>query len=145
MDGVDFWVGEAESIGIIGESDAARASPPSPSCNWCGARRDRLGTAVVKRKDGRHVDVFSVEANSDAMRAIRGDDISIIFQEPMTSFSPVHTIGDQIGEMLRLHTKLSPGTSASGGGHAGPRRHRQSELRFDEYPHQLSGACGSAP
>ncbi|AXS40000.1 ABC transporter ATP-binding protein [Breoghania sp. L-A4] len=56
---------------------------------------------------GREVDIAALKPDSAAMRAIRGDRIAIIFQEPMTSLSPLHTIGDQIGEAIELHRGLS--------------------------------------
>jgi len=141
VDGVDFWVAEGESIGIIGESGCGKSITAQSMLQLVRGRGEIVaGSAIVRRKDGQEIDIFSLEASSDAMRAIRGDDVSIIFQEPMTSFSPVHTIGDQIGEMLRLHTKLSAAEIRSRGvamlgrvGIANP------ELRYDEYPHQLSG------
>ena len=74
------------------------------------------------------------------MRSIRGDEISIVFQEPMTSFSPVHTIGFQISEMFKLHTDLNAAEIRENVvellrrvGISNPKQ------RFDEYPHQLSG------
>jgi len=141
VDGVDFSVGEGESIGIIGESGCGKSITAQSMLQLVRGRGEIVaGSAVVKRKDGRQTDLFSLEADSDEMRAIRGDDISIIFQEPMTSFSPVHTIGDQIGEMLRLHTRLTKQeirkrvvAMLGRVGIANP------DLRFDEYPHQLSG------
>src|SRR5262249_27744171 len=55
------------------------------------------------------IDIAQQPRNGPVMRAIRGSAVSIIFQEPMTSLSPVHTIGDQIGEALQLHRKVSGG------------------------------------
>lgn len=141
VDGVDFWVGEGESVGIIGESGCGKSITAQSMLQLVRGRGEIVdGQALVKRKDGRVTDIFSLEADSDEMRAIRGDDISIIFQEPMTSFSPVHTIGDQIGEVLRLHTSLKGQeirerviSMLGRVGIANP------EMRVDEYPHQLSG------
>lgn len=58
-------------------------------------------------RDGTPVDIVSLEENGRAMRAIRGGRISVIFQEPMTSLSPLHTVGDQVGEALHLHRRCS--------------------------------------
>ncbi len=58
-------------------------------------------------RDGAPVDIVSLEENGRAMRAIRGGRISVIFQEPMTSLSPLHTVGDQVGEALHLHRRCS--------------------------------------
>ena len=58
-------------------------------------------------KPGEPVDIAALDPNRPEMRAIRGDRISIIFQEPMTSLSPLHTVGDQISEALHLHRQCS--------------------------------------
>jgi len=98
------------------------------------------GSALLRRKDGSIVDILTLESNSSEMRSIRGDEISIVFQEPMTSFSPVHTIGFQISEMFKLHTDLNAAEIRENVvellrrvGISNPKQ------RFDEYPHQLSG------
>ena len=57
------------------------------------------------RHDGKIVDLSQLPADGAEMRAIRGGRIAIIFQEPMTSLSPLHTIGNQVGEALRLHRR----------------------------------------
>jgi len=98
------------------------------------------GSAMLVCKDGRYVDILSLEPDSRELRSIRGNDIAMVFQEPMTAFSPVHTIGHQIGEMVALHT---------GRKGAQVRDHVISMLnrvgisnpsqRYSEYPHQLSG------
>ncbi len=60
-----------------------------------------------QNRDGAPVDIVSLEENGRTMRAIRGGRISVIFQEPMTSLSPLHTVGDQVSEALRLHRRCS--------------------------------------
>jgi peptide/nickel transport system ATP-binding protein len=61
---------------------------------------------ILTRPDGSTVDIASLDPRSRAIRAIRGREIAMIFQEPMSSLSPVHTVGDQIMEVLRLHLKM---------------------------------------
>ena len=85
-------------------------------------------------------DLDLVKLSQKKMRRIRGNRIAMIFQEPMTSLNPVYTIGDQIGEMFRLHKKMSRGDARDAAEEMltrvqipAPRR------RLDEYPHQLSG------
>ena len=78
--------------------------------------------------------------DEDAMRAIRGNGISMIFQEPMTSLNPVMRIGDQITEALRLHqTMTQQGSVEAGRRHAAPGPDTRARTRAQEYPHQLSG------
>jgi oligopeptide/dipeptide ABC transporter ATP-binding protein len=141
VDGVDFWVGEGESVGIIGESGCGKSITAQSMLQLVRGRGQIVaGHAVLRRKDGSTTDILSLDPDSDEMRSVRGDEASIIFQEPMTSFSPVHTIGFQIGEVLKLHTSLSQKDIRTRVvemldrvGISNP------DLRFDEYPHQLSG------
>src|SRR5829696_6897485 len=120
-----------------GASSAARFC-----CNELAARRRQDGeTARRQQKDGKGaVDLVQLKADGAEMRAINGGEIGLIFQEPMTSFSPVHTVGNQIVEAIRLHQSMS----------AKAARARAIELlrlvgvpraegRVDEYAHQLSG------
>ena len=72
------------------------------------------------------------------MRAIRGNDIAMIFQEPMTSLNPVFTVGDQIIEAIMLHQQLSRGAPRRARA-AGKVRLPDAEALLDRYPHQLSG------
>ncbi|WP_454702794.1 ABC transporter ATP-binding protein [Agrobacterium burrii] len=65
------------------------------------------GSIILNRADGTSLDLAKLDPRSRAIRSVRGADISMIFQEPMSSLSPVHTVGDQITEVLRLHLKMS--------------------------------------
>lgn len=65
------------------------------------------GCIILNKADGTSVDLAKLDPRSRAIRAVRGADIAMIFQEPMSSLSPVHTVGDQITEVLRLHLKMS--------------------------------------
>ncbi len=134
VEDVSFDVDEGETLAIVGESGSGK-SVASLSIM-------RLLPAGVARSAGairfRGTDLLGL--SEKAMRAIRGNEIGMIFQEPMTSLNPVLTVGYQIGESLRLHQGLSR-TAA---------RERAIEMlrlvdipaperRVDEYPHQLSG------
>lgn len=141
VDGVSFTVGDQETIGIIGESGCGK-SMTAQSLLRLVARPGEIvkGRALLRRKDGSIVDLLALASNSSELRAVRGNEISIVFQEPMTSFSPVHTIGFQIGQMYKLHTKLKAAEihervieMLRRVGISNP------EQRYDEYPHQLSG------
>lgn len=135
VDGVDLVVSEGETVGIVGESGCGKSvtslsimrlfpSPPGKIVEGSIVFQD---TDLVNAPEGR-------------MRAIRGNDISMIFQEPMTSLNPVFTIGDQISETLRLHMKLKRKSAVKRAvellKQVGLPR---AEQIVHEYPHQLSG------
>ena len=134
VDGVSFAIGAGETLAIVGESGCGKSVTamsilrllPEPPAKIAGAIRfegsDLLGLS------------------NRAMRRIRGNAISVIFQEPMTSLNPVLTVGRQIGETLRLHQGLSRRAAEARAvemltlvGIPEPQR------RVREYPHQLSG------
>jgi peptide/nickel transport system ATP-binding protein len=135
VDNVSFQVGKAETLAIVGESGCGKSITalslmkliPDPPGRIMGGRITLDGVDLVP-------------LSADAMRKIRGNDISMIFQEPMTSLNPVMTIGNQIGEALILHQGMTKQQSLQ----------RATEMldivripepaqRVKEYPHQLSG------
>ena len=141
VDGVSFTVGDQETVGIIGESGCGK-SMTAQSLLRLVARPGEIvkGHAFLRCKDGSIVDILALPPNSKELRAIRGDEISIVFQEPMTSFSPVHTIGFQISQMYKIHTDLKAAEIRENVidlltrvGISNPQQ------RVDEYPYQLSG------
>src|SRR5690606_38484976 len=98
------------------------------------------GTIDFQRENGEVVDLVKLDPFSRSMRAIRGKEIAMIFQEPVTSFSPVHTIGAQLMEMVLLHRTTNKREAKEivldmldKVGLPNPSQ------RFTEYPHQLSG------
>ena len=101
LNGVDFEVRRGETLCVVGESGCGKSMTalallrliPSPP------GRIRAGRVMFGEED-------LVQASEARMREVRGNRISMIFQEPMTSLNPVFTVGDQIGESLRLHAGL---------------------------------------
>jgi oligopeptide/dipeptide ABC transporter ATP-binding protein len=108
VNGVDLTVKHRETICIVGESGCGKSitarsilkliDPPG---------RIVSGQMLLKRKDGSMVDIAALSPTGREIRSIRGNDISMIFQEPMSSLSPVHTIGDQLQEVLMVHMTIS--------------------------------------
>ncbi|MBI1281838.1 MAG: ATP-binding cassette domain-containing protein [Anaerolineaceae bacterium] len=111
VDGVDFTLTRRSTIGIVGESGCGK-SVMAYSILQLITKPGRIvsGNVFFDRSDNDTpdiVDLTSFKENSPQLRAVRGKDISLIFQEPMNSLSPVHTIGDQITEGMLLHTKMT--------------------------------------
>ena len=135
VDGIDFAVGRGKTVGLVGESGCGK-SVTSLSVMGLVASPPGEVAAEAVMFDGR--DVLGLSA--DERRRLRGGKMSMIFQEPMTSLNPVHTIGQQIVEAILAHTTLSP--------HAAKKRAIEmlelvripsAAQRIDDYPHRLSG------
>jgi oligopeptide/dipeptide ABC transporter ATP-binding protein len=134
VDGVSFHVDEGELLGLVGESG-------------CGKSITALSVMRLVASPGRIVEgeiLFAGENLLDfpeeRMRALRGDDIAMIFQDPMTSLNPVYTVGEQIAEALRLHRDLNRRQARE----AAVEAMREVSIpdpgrRAADYPHQLSG------
>jgi peptide/nickel transport system ATP-binding protein len=146
VDGVSLDVYPGRTLGVVGESGCGK-SVTARSILRIVDRPGRIveGELRFRRRaanggGGRVVDLARLSANGPEMRAIRGAEIALIFQEPMSSFSPVHTIGNQIVEAIRLHQPLD-GRAARDKAIEMLRRVGVStpEQRVDQLAHQLSG------
>jgi peptide/nickel transport system ATP-binding protein/oligopeptide transport system ATP-binding protein len=134
VDGVTVSVAPGRTLGIVGESGCGK-SVLSLSIMRLVPRPGRIASGSI-RFEGRDL----VGLPEDEMRGLRGGSIGMIFQEPMTSLNPVHTIGRQITEAVRAHRDLSPSAAKDVAVEALRRvRIPAPEKRFDEYPHLLSG------
>jgi peptide/nickel transport system ATP-binding protein len=104
--GVSFRMRQGSTVALVGESGSGK-SVVSQSIMRILPRNGQIARGSMlfsdPRGDGGTIDLAQLPSDGPEMRAIRGGRISIIFQEPMSSLSPVHTIGDQVGEALRLH------------------------------------------
>ena len=134
VDGVDFTLREGEILGIVGESGGGKSVTGFSLLGLIDPPGRIAAGEVIFRGEN------LLEKSEEEMRRIRGKEISMIFQDPMTSLNPLQTIGRQIDEMLALHTPLSQAD----------RRKRSLELlrevgipnpedRLENYPHQFSG------
>ena len=133
VNGVSFEIGAGETIGLVGET---------------GAGKTTMALAIMKliqKPAGRYAGgkiVFNGEdlitASENRMHGIRGNQISMIFQDPMTSLNPVYTVGDQIAEVVALHQKVTAKQAMDRAGEVLELVGIPKE-RADEYPHQFSG------
>jgi peptide/nickel transport system ATP-binding protein len=134
VDGVSFTIDAGETVALVGESGCGKSVTSMSILRLIPEPPGRIAGSV--RFQGREL----LELPEQEMRALRGNEISMIFQEPMTSLNPVLTVGRQIGETLRLHQGLGPREAEAKAvemlslvGIPVPER------RVREYPHQLSG------
>ena len=135
VDGVSFAVGVGETVGVVGESGCGK-SVTALSILRLVRPPGRIEPGSVMRFEGR--DLLGLDER--AMQQVRGNRIAMVFQEPMTALNPVFTVGDQIGEVGRIHAGMSKRESWAKAiemlklvGIPAP------EQRAGEYPHQLSG------
>ncbi|MFL5139127.1 MAG: ABC transporter ATP-binding protein [Microvirga sp.] len=135
VDGVSFDVGAGETLGIVGESGCGKSVTALSIMRLLPPRLGRTVRGSVAF-EGR--DLLGLDESE--MRAIRGNRIAMIFQEPMTSLNPSYTVGDQIVEAIVRHRKVSR-KEAEARGVEMLRRVRipTPEARFHDYPHRLSG------
>lgn len=139
---VSFKIDSGQTVGVVGESGCGKSITglsllqlvPSPG------RIEAGKIQFYRNGEDDPLDIAQVSPKSELMRQIRGNEIAIIFQEPMTSLNPVYTVGNQIAEAIILHEQVDKKTA----------RERAIEMiarvgipapaqRVDEYPHQLSG------
>ena len=108
VDGTSFDLFAGRTLGIVGESGCGK-SVTARSILRIVERPGRIvsGEILLRRADGSSVDLVTLAADGADMRAIRGGEIGLVFQEPMSSLSAFHTVGNQIIEAIRLHTTLS--------------------------------------
>src|SRR5215831_18233925 len=135
VDGVSFQVMPGETLAIVGESGCGKSVTALSVLRLVPSPPGRIVSGAI-RLDGRDLLALS-EAE---MRDVRGNDISMIFQEPMTSLNPVLTIGHQIAETLTLHQGLDRRSALARSVDMLRLVHiPEAERRIGEYPHQLSG------
>lgn len=137
VDGVSYYIDEGEVIGLVGESGCGKSVSQMAVTQLIATPPGEIvgGEVIFEGQD-----LLQYKVDSNQMRAIRGGKIAMIFQEPMTSFNPVFSIGEQIVETLMLHLKLKRQDA----------KQRaitlleqvgipDANVRIDNYPHQFSG------
>ncbi len=140
VDGVTFNVAPRETLGLIGESGCGKSVTAHSIMRIVPKPGRILGGAIRLSLDDGVIDLADSDMSGAELRQIRGKEVSMVFQEPMTSLSPVHTIGNQIRETLFLHRTKDKREATDIAldilarvGIANP------EQRITEFPHQLSG------
>jgi peptide/nickel transport system ATP-binding protein len=107
VDGVSFTLQRGKTLCIVGESGSGKSVTARSILQIVDAPgRIVSGSMVLHRPDRTSVDLAKLNPRGREIRAVRGREIAMIFQEPMSSLSPVHTVGDQIIEVLQLHLKM---------------------------------------
>ena len=132
VDDISFSIAPGEKFGLVGESGSGKSITALSVLRLV----DAAVTTGAIRFDGADL----MAKSEREMRGIRGADIAMIFQEPMTALNPLYTVGNQIGEVLELHEALRPNAARARAIELLKRTGiPEPERRIDAYPHQLSG------
>ncbi|MYE02140.1 MAG: ABC transporter ATP-binding protein, partial [Alphaproteobacteria bacterium] len=108
VDGVSFSVPHGRTVALVGESGSGKSVTAQAVMGILPrAAAIRSGSIRLRREGVPEVDIAALDPDGRQMRRLRGGAVSIIFQEPMTSLSPLHTVGDQVSEALRLHSETT--------------------------------------
>lgn len=103
VDGVTFELGKKKTLGIVGESGCGKSVTARSLMQIVEGNGEIVDGSIRLRRQNQVTEITELDADSELMRDIRGNDISMIFQEPMTAFSPVHKMLKQVGETLEYH------------------------------------------
>ena len=135
VDGVDLYIEKGETLGVVGESGCGKSVTALSVMKLIASPPGKIVEGEILYNGQNLVDL-----PANQMRKIRGKEISMIFQEPMTSLNPVFTCGEQIAEALRLHEGLGRRAAMDKTVEMLKVVHiPNAERRVKEYPHQLSG------
>ncbi|KXG85324.1 ABC transporter ATP-binding protein [Agrobacterium bohemicum] len=105
---LSFSIDPGKTLCVVGESGSGKSVTARSILQIIDSPGHiASGSIILNRADGTTLDLAKLDPRGRAIRSVRGADISMIFQEPMSSLSPVHTVGDQITEVLRLHLKMN--------------------------------------
>jgi oligopeptide transport system ATP-binding protein len=142
LDGVDLTLPRKSTLGLVGESGCGKSVTAMSIMRLIQSPPGKIvdGEINLQLRRGGVVDITKLDPRGRKMRAIRGGEIAIVFQEPMMSLNPIYTIGDQIAEVVQAHQAISRKAALD-------RAHEMltkvqisaPKQRLREYPHQLSG------
>ena len=139
--GVDFTMKKGQTLGLVGESGCGKSVTSKAVLGINPDNCTAYGEVLYRTKSGKVLNLVELEHDGALYRSLRGAELAMIFQEPMTAFSPLYTIGNQLCEIIQLH---EPDVSKAQArervlemlkkvGIANP------EKRIDQYPHEFSG------
>ena len=139
--GVNFVLRKGETLGLVGESGCGKSVTSKEIVGINPDNCSSTGQVLFRTKSGKTLDLLKLEKDGATYRALRGTEIAMIFQEPMTAFSPLYTVGNQLCEIILIHEPKTTKAEARRRvlemlkkvGIANP------EKRIDQYPYEFSG------
>jgi oligopeptide/dipeptide ABC transporter ATP-binding protein len=143
VDGVSVNLDRNSTLGLVGESGCGKSVTARSVMQLIQSPPGKIvGGEIILHRGGDHqpIDIVKLDSRGPQMRSIRGAEISMVFQEPMTSLNPLFTVGNQIAEAVELHQKVSHNEALERALEMMTRvQISEPAQRLDEYPHQLSG------
>ncbi len=143
VNGVDLALARQSTLGIVGESGCGKSITAMSVMQLIKSPPGRIveGEILLHREGGQApIDIARLDPQGQQMRAIRGKEIAVIFQEPMTSLNPLHSVGDQIAEVVKLHQKVGDAEAQQRALEMLEKvQISEPKRRLKQYPHQLSG------
>jgi oligopeptide transport system ATP-binding protein len=142
VDGVDLMLNRKSTLGLVGESGCGKSITAMSVMRLIQSPPGKIveGEIWLRTRKNETVDIAKLDPHGPKMRDIRGAELAMVFQEPMTSLNPLYPIGEQIAESVRLHQKLSHHDASA---RALEMLHKvqisEPKRRLTQYPHQLSG------
>lgn len=142
VNGVTLTLGRQSTLGVVGESGCGKSVTAMAIMRLIKSPPGRIvsGKILLNRRGKPPIDLAKIPPSGREIRHIRGEEIAMIFQEPMTSLNPLHTVGDQIAEMVKLHQKVNERQALERAEEMLSRvRIADPHRRLKEFPHQMSG------
>jgi oligopeptide/dipeptide ABC transporter ATP-binding protein len=140
VDGVDIALDRNTTLGLVGESGCGKSVTAMSVMRLIQSPPGRIVEGEILFHHNGGVDIATLDSRGSEMRNIRGGEIAMVFQEPMTSLNPLYTVGKQIAESVQLHQNVGPKQAME---RALEMLYKvqmsDPEQRLHEYPHQLSG------
>jgi peptide/nickel transport system ATP-binding protein/oligopeptide transport system ATP-binding protein len=143
VNGVDLSLARQSTLGIVGESGCGKSITAMSVMQLIKSPPGRIVEGeILLHREGSSVpiNIARLDPQGTQMRSIRGKEIAVIFQEPMTSLNPLHSVGDQIAEVVKLHQKVGDAEAKQRALEMLERvQISEPKRRLNQYPHQLSG------